>query len=97
MRVEVSQLPDRVESDARPCDPRVRSSSRGRPVAVGPEGDVQSGQQPVVGAVFEEVEEGHCGGGEAVEEEGFEFAFQEVQGYEDAGEGLERGWRGVVR
>ncbi len=31
-----------------------------------------------MGAVFEDVGEGHGGGGEAVEEEGFEFAFEEV-------------------
>lgn len=45
-----------------------------------------------MGAVFVQVEEGHCGGGEAMEEEGFELAFQEMQGYKGAGEGLEEGW-----
>ena len=45
-----------------------------------------------MGAVFEEVKERHCGGGKAVEEEGFEFAFEKVEGYEGAGEGLEKRW-----
>ena len=35
-----------------------------------------------MGGVFENVEGGHCGGTEAVDEEGFEFALDEVQAYE---------------
>ncbi|KAL8980598.1 MAG: hypothetical protein Q9205_004367, partial [Flavoplaca limonia] len=38
------------------------------------------------------VEERHCGGGKAVEEERLDFAFKEVEGYEGAGEGLEERW-----
>lgn len=44
-----------------------------------------------MGAVFEDVEGGHGGGAEAVDEEGFEFAFEEVQTGEGEGEGLEVG------
>ena len=40
-------------------------------------------------AVFEDVEGGHGGGAEAVDEEGFELAFGEVETYEGEGEGLE--------
>lgn len=60
--------------------------------AVGGVSDCEAGEEPVMGAVFEEVEEGHCGGGEAVDEEGFEDSFGEVEGYEGAGEGLEGCW-----
>lgn len=49
-----------------------------------------------MGAVFEDVEGGHCGGAEAVDEEGFEFAFGEVQAGEGEGEGLEVGGSWVV-
>lgn len=45
-------------------------------------------------AVFEEVEEGHCGGGELVYKGDFEFAFEEVEGYEGAGEELRWGGGG---
>ena len=41
-----------------------------------------------MGAVFENVESGHGGGAEAVDEERFEFAFGEVEAYEGEGEGL---------
>ena len=39
-------------------------------------------------AVLEDVEGGHGGGAEAVDEEGFEFAFEEVEEDEGEGEGL---------
>lgn len=55
---------------------------------VDPVSHVQARQEPVVGAIFENVEGGHGGGTEAVDEEGFEFAFGEVQAYEGEGEGL---------
>ena len=48
-----------------------------------------------MGAVFEDVEDGHGGGAEAVDEEGFELAFEEVQTYEGQGEGLEVGGAGA--
>ena len=41
-----------------------------------------------MGAVFENVEGGHGGGAEAVNEQGFEFAFDEVETDEGEGEGL---------
>ena len=49
-----------------------------------------------MGAVFEDVEGGHGGGAEAVDEEGFEFAFEEVKAGEGEGEGLEGGGTGAV-
>ena len=39
-----------------------------------------------MGAVFANVEGGHGGGAETVDEEGFEFAFGEVKTDEDEGE-----------
>ena len=47
-----------------------------------------------MGAVFEDVERGHGGGAEAVDEEGFKFAFEEVEDDEGEGEGLEGGRAG---
>ena len=47
-----------------------------------PVGDVESGQDPVVRAVLEDVPHGHCGKAEAVHEEGLELAFGEVEGEE---------------
>lgn len=44
-----------------------------------------------MGAVFEDVEGGHGGGAEAVDEEGFELALGEVQADEGEGESLEGG------
>lgn len=61
---------------------------------IGGVSDCEAGEEPVVRAVFVEVEEGHRGGGEAVEEEGFEDSFEEVEDYEGAGEGLEGCWLG---
>lgn len=49
-----------------------------------------------MGAVFENVEGGHGGGTEAVDEEGFELAFGEVETDEGEGEGLEVGGAGAV-
>lgn len=57
--------------------------------AVGPEGQVGAGQEPVVGRVFEQVGGGHGGGGEAVHEYGFELPLDEVRRHEDEGERLE--------
>lgn len=42
---------------------------------IDPKCHVEAGEEPVVRAVFEDVEEGHGGGGEAMDEEGFVFAF----------------------
>jgi hypothetical protein len=42
-----------------------------------------------VGGILKNVEGRHGGIAEAVDEEGFEFAFEEVEGDEGAGEGLE--------
>jgi len=48
-----------------------------------------------VGGVLEDVARGHGGVAEAVDEEGFEFAFDEVEGDGYAGEGLQGRGRGV--
>lgn len=46
-----------------------------------------------MGAVPENVEQRHRGGGEAVDEEGLELALEIVQGDEDHGDRLKRGGR----
>lgn len=97
MRVQVAEFAEDVQRHAQPSDVRVRRPRGGRGGAVGEDGDVQAGEEPIVEAVLDEVEQRHRGGGEAVDEEGFQLAFQEVQGYEGAGEGLEEGWRGWTR
>ena len=48
-----------------------------------------SGGEPVVAAVFEEVEDGHGGVGEVVHEEGLEDALGVVRGVKPHGEGLD--------
>ncbi|KFY01738.1 hypothetical protein V490_00783 [Pseudogymnoascus sp. VKM F-3557] len=52
-----------------------------------PVGDVEHGE-PVVRQVPQDVGGGHGGGGEAVEEDGFELALDEVQDDEGEGDGL---------
>lgn len=76
MGVQIAQFPHGVEGEGEVCEigPGVRSCGAGVG-GVGGVSDGEAGEEPVVGAVFEEVEEGHCGGGEAVDEEGFEDAF----------------------
>lgn len=51
-------------------------------------GDQDSGEDPVVGGVFEDVEGGHGGIAEAVHQEGLDFAFEKVEGDESYGESL---------
>lgn len=41
--------------------------------------------------VLEDVESGHCGGAEAVDEKGFEFTFDEVEENEGKGEVVGKG------
>lgn len=49
-----------------------------------------------MGAVFEDVEGGHGGGAEAVDEEGFELALGEMETDEGEGEGLKVGGAGAA-
>lgn len=46
-----------------------------------------------MGAILEDVDQRHRGGGEAMNEEGLKFALDKVQGDEGDGEGLECGGR----
>ena len=75
MRVEVSEFADEEESEGRVCD-RWIGGEGGRGIgAIYPICHIEAGEEPVVSGVFKDVEEGHGGGGEAVDEEGFEFTF----------------------
>lgn len=94
VRVQIPDFTDEVECECGIGDvgvgwPRGRS---GR--AVGPECDVRAGQEPVMGRVFENVQQGHGGGRESVDEDGFELAFDKVQDYKCEGERLELGGTG---
>lgn len=85
MRVEVCELTHDVEEEASVEEERARwvfGSRRRR--AVDPESNVETSKSPVVAAVLEDVEGRHGCKGEAVDEEGFEFAFDEVEGDQDA-------------
>lgn len=64
----------------------VRGDGSGR---VGEVGNQHAGEEPVVGGVLEDVEEGHGCEREAVDEEGFELALDEVQHDHPEGEGLQ--------
>lgn len=54
-------------------------------------GEEDSGEEPVVCRVLEDVEDGHGRRGEAVEEDAFELALEEVEGGENHEEGLSGG------
>ena len=76
---EVGKLAEKVEGDGGVGEEGVGVWFGGRGGGrVGEVGDQEAGEQPVVGGVFEDVQEGHCGEGEAVHEEGFELALEEV-------------------
>lgn len=81
VRVQISNLADDVEQNCGIGDVGVRwpGGWSGRPV--GPEGDVCASEKPVMGRVFENVQERHGGGGESVDKERFELAFDEVNDY----------------
>ena len=80
MGAEVAELADRVEEEAGVDEDWVGEVGGGWGVGgVDPGGDVGAGEEPIVGAVFEDVPEGHGCGGEFVDEYCFVFAFEEVQ------------------
>lgn len=81
MRVQISNFADDVEQNCGIGNVGVGRPGgwSGRPV--GPEGDICAREQPVMGRVFENVQERHGGGGESVDEERFELAFDEVNDY----------------
>ena len=80
--VEVGELGKNVEGDAsvdKGVAPLGQLCSGGVPGAVDPVGEVEAGQQVVVGAVLEDVAEGHGAVGEAVDKDGLVLTLQEVQ------------------
>ena len=91
-----AEFSDCEEGEAGVGELGVRGRGGGGGGQVDPVGHVQAGEEPVVGAVFEDVEGGHGGRAEAVDEEGFQFAFGEVEADEGEGEGLEGGGTGAV-
>jgi hypothetical protein len=86
--VENSLVGSRIKSLG---PPRSRHDTGGN---VQPVGQVESGENPVVSAVLEDVESGHGGGGEAVDKDGLILALQEVQEDQGANELLSLGRRG---
>lgn len=88
MRRQVPELSDDIEQESQVGDERV-GRFRGRCVwSVDPIRDVDTGKEPIVEAVLEDVSRGHGGQTESVHEEGFEFTFCEVERYQDEREGL---------
>ena len=75
MGVEVSYFADEEEDEAGVGYVWVGRFGGGGGGAIDPVGHVEAGEEPVVCGIFEDVEEGHGGRGEAVNEEGFELAF----------------------
>jgi len=59
-----------------------------------PVGDIETGQHPVVSAILEDVASRHGGAAEAVHEDSFILALQEVQGQKDADQELSVGGSG---
>lgn len=99
---KIGQLAENVQRDRGVGQEGVWVGFRGRGGGrVGEVSDQHAGEEPIVGRVFEDVEEGHGGEGEAVDEEGFQLALEEVQDYHGEGEGLQggragvEGWQGV--
>lgn len=85
MRVQIRQLSKQKECQSNVQEDRI-GLGRGRcgvrtedPVC-----DIKAGQDPVVGAVLEDVAGGHRGIAEAMDENRFELAFQEVDGQKTA-------------
>ena len=91
MGVEVCELAEEVHCQPGGYDVRIGAFlERGGSAGVrgkDPVRDVEHGE-PVVGEVADDVGGGHGGGGEAVEEDGFEFALDEVEDDEGEGDGL---------
>lgn len=80
MAVEVQHLADHEKCEAEVDERGVcGDGSGGRARYVDGKRHDQARQAPVVPAVLEDVECRHGGGGEAVDVEGFEFAFGEVE------------------
>lgn len=90
--VEVGELAEEVYCQTRSDDVSIPALlERRRSGGVGgedPVGDIEHGE-PVVGEVAEDVGRRHGGGGESVEEDGFEFALDEVEDDEGERDGLD--------
>lgn len=86
VRGQVAELADGVESESGVGDVGIRGvGGDGGVRAIGPERKVSTGEEPVVRRIFEEVCKGHGGGREAVKEESFELALEEVKNYKGEG------------
>jgi len=99
MRAQIPQLSNHKQQDRNCIPPSIRRHMCRRTVEAGgvrAECDVKTAEDPVVSGILEDVEEGHGCVGEAVDEEGFEFALGEVQDDEDEGQELSGGGRGHV-
>lgn len=85
MCVQVRQLTKDKDRETKVHKTLVGSARRGSSIrAEDPVSDVETGQNPVVGTVLDDVAGGHGCATEAVHEDGFELALQEVQGQQGA-------------
>lgn len=98
MSVEIGELSEGVSCHGSVVDEGNQGGGGGR-VGRGVDevGDFEAGEEPVVSAVFEDVGSGHGSAAEAVDEEGLQLSFEEVEGNHDHGEGLQLRWlrRGI--
>jgi len=81
MRAQIPQLANHKQQDRNGIPPSIRRDMCRRTVEAGrvrAQRDVKTAEDPVVSGILEDVEEGHGCIGEAVDEEGFEFALGEV-------------------
>lgn len=89
MGIEIAELANDVPRECCIRDGRIAWCGCGGGRRIGNVCDQQASQHPVVAAILEDVEGGHGGIAEAVDEDGFEFAFEEVEGDHETGQCLE--------
>ncbi len=76
---EVTEFANGEDRDTEICEHWIGIACCWAVGAIRPVCEVEAGQEPVVRAVFENVARGHGGEGEAVQENGFELALDEMR------------------
>ena len=95
MGVQVAEFTDEEEGEGGVGDVGICRAGSGGSRTVGPEGQVDAGQGPVISRVLDQVDGRHGGRREAVHEQGLEFPLGEVCHHQPKGERLERRRLGV--
>lgn len=89
MIAQIAQFTDGEECKTNGRYEWVAFLSCGRRGDVDPVGHVDTGKEPVVGRILEDVHGGHGSSTKPVEEERFELTFCKVQANQDEGEALQ--------